>query len=168
MNQSSISNPSYTSFSTRTGFLGALWSISMRLVSLPIRKDGVRGELFQRRQYCSRMSPRGDWDMHDADAPDDEVAGQYWPQLHQWRSKHRQPLHRRMLHHRPLQHKKRLLRRKGCRSSSTCVSHVADRQTLTSIGIVLSSHPPDLRLHDFFEPVRLLTVGSLHFCKEHP
>ena len=43
-----------------------------------------------------------------------------------WRSKHRQLLHRRMLQHKPLQHKKRLQHRKGYRSSSTCVSHMAN------------------------------------------
>ena len=29
------------------------------------------------------------------------------------------------------------------------------RETLTSIAIVLSSHAPDLKAHEFFEPVRL-------------
>ena len=95
------------------------------------------------------------WRLSDADAP----------QLHKCRSKHRQLLHRRMLQHRPLQHKKRLLYRLAYRIWPIPTMS----KTLTSIAIVLSSHPPDLRAHDFFfEPARLLDGWQSSFLKRTP
>ena len=76
-------------------------------------------QLFQRQQYGivpellpDAAEPESDWDMHDADAPDDENAGQETPVLAQVEIQAKTASaseHRRLLHHRPLQHKKRLL-----------------------------------------------------------
>ena len=73
--------------------------------------------------------PESDWDMHNADAPDDEDAGQETPARSSCTSG--DPSTSRCgiggcSRHRPLQHKKRLVHRKGRRSSSAFVLHMAD------------------------------------------
>ena len=132
-----------------------------------------RGQLFKRQQ-CGivpellsnaakpdhqdvKDEPESDWDMHNADAPDDEDAGQETPVLAPAAQVEIQAQAGGASEDAPGTGRCST-RRNSCteKAPAYCIWPMPTiSETLDSVGIVLSSHPPDRRVHVLFEPVRL-------------
>ena len=126
-------------------------------------------------QQDAKDEPESDWEMHNADAPDDEDAGQETPALAPAAQVEIQAQAAAASEDAPGQAaaaKEETRTQKKAPEAPVlayCIWPMPTMsETLDSVGIVLSSHPPDLSANLFFEPVRLFDGWQSSVFREHP